>query len=98
MRLEKVIDRLVQTSTDKEASPNKLARAIELTLKKAVESSPVGATALKLVQTRVLREVMMDRGIPIKRLRRTKAEIMAERAPAEVKRSKRQKGVAKQSA
>jgi hypothetical protein len=100
MRLEKVIDRLVQTSTDKEASPGKLARAIELTLEKVIENSPVGKTALKLVQTRVLRDVMQDRGIPIKRLRRTKAEIMAERAPSNdnVRKSKRPGRVAKQTA
>lgn len=69
MRIEKVVSNLLDLSKQKDVTPDRLARICILTLKKVADSSPSGGEALKLVQSRFLREALST-DLNIKRLRR----------------------------
>lgn len=97
MRIEKVAERLVTVSKNREVKPVNLARVIELVIRKTTEASPVGQEALKLVQNGMLRQAL-SRDLNIKRMRRPRVMQAANEAQPAVKRSPRKRAVAKKTA
>lgn len=99
MRIEKAVANLLDLSKQSDVTPRRLARICVLTLKKVANSNPAGGEALKLIQSRFLREALSTE-LNIKRLRRRgdgSNETVSTRVRAPRKAS-RKRTVAKQSA
>lgn len=68
MRIELAVEKLLDATRDRATKPEKLARIMELTFNKVAESGPVGDSARRLVEARMLRSALR-REFKIKRLR-----------------------------
>lgn len=100
MRIEKAVANLIDLSKQPDVSPSRLARLYILTLKKVADTSPAGGEALKLVQSRFLRDALSTE-LPIQRIRRRKymgKKVKSETTPISYKEPRKRRGVAKEQA